>query len=357
MSSRTDTPRVGVALIGAGMIAQTHVSALSSARKRVWLEAIVSQSPNRAEHLAEFYAGDTPVFTSELSVVLENPDVQVVIVATPPSVRIELIEALAQAGKHILLEKPVARTVDEAVQVVEICERARVMLGVVFQHRMRASSKAAARHIESGALGALGVVEIAVPLWRDQSYYDALGRGTYSRDGGGVLITQAIHTIDLALSLVGPVASVQAMTATTRLHTMESEDFAVAGLRFFSGAVGSLVASTAMFPHRRESITLHFEYGSLFLSDGPMTISWRNGRIEQEPAVKVSEGEDGPVIAKHELHQAVIEDFIDAVRLNRQPIANGCTALNSHRLIEAIEASSRSGKPVSVKRSPDTVHV
>jgi len=102
-------------------------------------------------------------------------------------------------------------------------------------------------------------------LWRAQSYYDKLDRGSDARDGGGVLITQAIHTIDLALSLVGPVARVQAMTATTPLHEMEAEDFAVAGLQFVSGAVGSLVASTAMFPHGCETITVHCRHGSLRL--------------------------------------------------------------------------------------------
>jgi predicted dehydrogenase len=111
-------------------------------------------------------------------------------------------------------------------------------------------------------LGALGYAEIAVPWWREQSYYDEPGRGTYARDGGGVLISQAIHTIDLALSLTGPVAEVQAMTATTRFHAMEAEDVAVAGLRFANGAVGSLTASTASFPGGAEWIRLHFERAS-----------------------------------------------------------------------------------------------
>ena len=271
------------------------------------------------------------------------------IVATPPSVRIELIEVLAQAGKHILLEKPVARTADEAVQVIEICERAGVKLGVVFQHRMRASSKAAAQQISSGALGKVGLVEVAVPLWREQSYYDTLGRGTYSRDGGGVLITQAIHTINLALSLTGAVSSVQAMTATTPLHEMESEDFSVAGLHFASGAVGSLVASTAVFPHRRETIALHCEHGSLHLGADAMDIYWRDGSCERDTLEKDTAGEDGPIIAKFESHQAVIEDFIDSVSSSRTPMVSGREALRSHRLIEAIETSSRLGAPVRVK--------
>ncbi|ASJ71243.1 Gfo/Idh/MocA family protein [Granulosicoccus antarcticus] len=343
MTQLTETPRVGVALIGAGMIAPTHVAALSAARTRVRLETIVSRRPERAHYLAELYAGPPPLFTSELSAVTQNPDVQIVIVATPPSVRIELIETLAKAGKHILLEKPVARTVDEARQVVQICEREGVTLGVLFQHRMRASSKAAAKLLASGALGKQGLIEIAVPLWREQSYYDELERGTYARDGGGVLITQAIHTIDLALSLTGPVSRVQAMSATTPLHQMEAEDFAVAGLHFSSGAVGSLVASTATFPHGRETITLNCEHGTLRLGADTLDISWRDGRCEQATPGTEHAGEDGPVIVKYEWHQAVIEDFIEAVQQGRAPMVTGREALDSHRLIEAIEQSSSGG--------------
>lgn len=350
MTDKLTTPLVGVALIGAGMIAARHVEAISAARTRIRLDAIVSQHPERATHLAKHYAGSAPFFTSDLSSITKDPGVQVVIVATPPSVRIELIEMLAQAGKHILLEKPVARTTAEAVQVVDICERAGVALGVVFQHRMRASSIAARQLVASGTLGKLGLVEIAVPLWREQSYYDELDRGTYARDGGGVLITQAIHTIDLALSLAGAVSQVQAMTATTPLHKMESEDFAVAGLRFTSGAVGSLVASTATFPHGRETITLHCENGSLYLGADALDIFWRDGRRERNTGDSRSAVEDAPTNVKNQLHQAVIEDFIDAIQLNREPMVSGRAALISHQLIEAVESSSRLGTPVQVRQ-------
>jgi hypothetical protein len=112
----------------------------------------------------------------------------------------------------------VGRTLAEAEEVVAICEAAGVPLGVVFQHRMREASQAAHALVQGGSLGALGLAEISVPWWREQAYYDEPGRGTYARDGGGVLISQAIHTIDLALTLTGPVASVQAMTGTSRLH-------------------------------------------------------------------------------------------------------------------------------------------
>ncbi|WP_417607393.1 Gfo/Idh/MocA family protein [Primorskyibacter flagellatus] len=345
-----DEQRIGVALIGAGMIAKTHVAALSAAGDRVRLVAVVSTRPERAEHLADQYDGAAPLFTSDLSKVTDDPAIRIVIVATPPSVRIQLIETLAKAGKHILLEKPVARTLDEAVQVVEICESAGVTLGVLFQHRVRSPSKAAAQRIASGAFGKLGHVEIAAPLWRDQSYYEELGRGTYARDGGGVLLTQAIHTIDLALSLTGPVASVQAMTATTPLHRMEAEDFAVAGLRFASGAIGSLVASTASFPQRKEMIALHFEHASLRLGTDMLEVLWRDGRIDDEPVAIGSAGDTGPIVNNHEWHQGMIEDFVNAVQENRPPVVTGRAALACHRLIDAIERSSRDGCPVDIRQ-------
>lgn len=344
----TDTalpPPLGVALIGAGMIGPSHVAALSAMGAQVQLRTVVTRTPQNATCLAQHYAGPTPLFTADLAQVTGDPAIQMAIVATPANVRLDLIAALAQAGKHILLEKPVARTTPEARQVVDICEAAGVTLGVVFQHRMRASSRAAARHVAAGLFGRLGHVEIAAPLWRPQSYYDTLGRGTYDRDGGGVLITQAIHTIDLALSLTGPVTQVQAMTATTPLHRMEAEDLAVAGLRFANGAVGSLVASTASFPHGAETVTLHYERASMRLGREALQISWREDVID--PPV-LDAGDAGRVVAKHEWHQGVITDFVTALHTGRPPLVTGRQALAAHQLIDAIETSSRSQRAVAV---------
>ncbi len=345
---KSDEDPFDVALIGAGMIAKTHVAALSALQDTARLRAIVSRHPVRALPLAAQYAGNRPELTSDLEAVAANPNIHLAIVATPPSIRHEVIEVLVKAGKHILLEKPVGRSIEEAQEVVEICKHAGVALGVLFQHRMRASSIAAARLVADGDLGKLGLVEIEVPLWRDQSYYDELGRGTYARDGGGVMLTNAIHSIDLALSLTGPIASVQAMTATTFLHQMEAEDFAVAGLKFACGAAGSFVASTAMYPHRTEVIRLHFERASLRIDKNALEIDWRDGRHE----LTGQTGNDQAIAplsgGRHEWHQAVIEDFIDAVATGRKPMVTGHEALVSQEVIAAIELSSRSGRSVDL---------
>lgn len=344
-ADENNTDVFGLALIGAGMIAERHVMALSAMGGRARLIAIMSRHPERAKNLASSYEGSPPLFTSDLSEITGNPEVQIVVVATPPNVRIDLITKLAAAGKHILLEKPVARNVEEALEVAKVCERAGVKLGVLFQHRMRESSLRAKQILESGTLGLPGHIEIAVPLWRAQSYYDELQRGTYARDGGGVLITQAIHTIDLVLSLAGPVSRVQAMIATTPLHQMESEDLAVAGLHFESGAVGSFVASTATYPHGRETIIFHCQNGSMKIDAEAVEIAWRTGDIERYPSLPKN-GSTLVATPKHKWHQKVIEDFIDAVLQDRDPMVTGTRALDSHRLIEAIEVSSRDGVAV-----------
>lgn len=350
MARTADQQRVKVALIGAGMIAKTHIAALSATQEKITLKAIITRRPDAARPLSDQYEGPPPVISSDLTSVATDPEITVAIVATPPSARKEIIATLARSGTHILLEKPVGRNPQEALEVVEICEREGVTLGVLFQHRMRAPSSAVARHIASGELGKLGVVEIAVPLWRDQSYYDEPGRGSYARDGGGVLITNAIHSIDLALSFTGPVTEVNAMTATSTLHQMEAEDFAVAGLRFACGAVGSLTASTAVFPHRTEVIRLHYEHASLKLEKNELEVNWRNGQKtvitqQQPPNTKASQS-----AGKHQWHQNVIEDFIDAIKAKRNPMVTGREALISHELITAIETSSKTGKPVKLPR-------
>ena len=338
------------AIIGAGMVAGTHVAAIA-AGKAVRLAAICSRGTKRAEALAAKATEQTgaPVAaTTDLAAIAGDVSIDFAIILTPPNARAEVIRPLAEAGKHILLEKPMGRSAEEAREVVRICRAAGVTLGVVFQHRMRAASVAAARLIASGDLGALGLAEITVPWWRDQAYYDEPGRGSYERDGGGVLISQAIHTIDLALSLTGPVRSIRAMAATTRFHQMESEDIVTAGLEFANGAVGSMVASTASFPGGAEAITLHFDKASLHLASGQLLVRWRDGREEVLGAAAGTGGGADPMAFTHEWHQGIIEDFAEAITLGRDPVVTGEAALPAHDLIDAAIRSARSGRPEEI---------
>lgn len=344
-----DFPRKSVALIGAGMVAKTHLAALADS-PCADLHCIVARSPKKAQALLDDMSASVPdgAAVVDLPAAVGNDAIDFAIVLTPPNARAEIIRPLAEAGKHILLEKPMGRNASEAREVVEICEAAGVSLGVVLQHRMRESARAARDLIENGTLGALGLVEIAVPWWRDQSYYDEPGRGTYERDGGGVLISQAIHTLDLALYLAGPVALVQAMATTTRFHEMESEDFVTAGLTFKNGAVGSLVASTASYPGGAESIRLHFDNASLTLEGGALDVRWRDGRHEVIGVAAGTGGGADPMAFTHDWHQAVIDDFAASLETGRPPAITGRDALAVHELIDAIVTSAKQSTPTEV---------
>ncbi len=334
-------PKTAV-LIGAGMVARTHVAACLEA-SNTDLIGIQSRSGHRAEALASEVTDRRLRVYSDLAEVAADPGVDFAIVLTPPNARADIVRPLAEAGKHILLEKPVGRNADEAREVIQICQDANVRLGIVFQHRMRAASLAAAKLVASHSFGPLGLAEIAVPWWREQAYYDEPGRGTYGRDGGGVLISQAIHTIDLALSLTGTVKSVRAMAKTTRFHQMEAEDFVVAGLEFTSGAIGSLTASTASFPGSAESITLHFDDASLHLESGKLQITWRDGQEEVLGEDAATGGGADPMAFTYAWHQSVIEDFSNALTTGRAPAIPGEAALPAHDLIDAITRAAKTG--------------
>ncbi len=202
-------------------------------------------------------------------------------ILTPPGTHLELVQRFAAAGKQILLEKPIERSTERAKALVEAAEAAGIKLGVVLQHRFREASEALAARLAAGALGKLAAANVICPWWRPQSYYDEPGRGTLARDGGGVLITQAIHTLDLLLSLTGPVAEVAAITGTTALHRMATEDFAGAGLRFANGALGALLATTAAFPGFPERIELIGTHATAVLAAGVLTLHQPMGETEK----------------------------------------------------------------------------
>ena len=201
LGKNTDQRR-GIGVIGLGMASLPHGKSLAALDRRVVVHGVFSPSAERRRRFSERFSMPD---VDHVEAIIDNPAIDAVILLTPPNARLELVEALAARGKHILMEKPVERTTDAATGIVERCEAAGVRLGIVFQHRFRDASLALKRSIEAGGLGDLQAVQLTVPWWRPQSYYDEPGRGSYARDGGGVLISQAIHSLDLMLSLTGPV--------------------------------------------------------------------------------------------------------------------------------------------------------
>jgi predicted dehydrogenase len=338
--------KFGIGLIGTGMVAPTHARALADLSDRVEVRGVFARDAvRRAAFAGEFAIPEAP----SLEALRDDAGLDAVIVLTPANARAEITAMFAGAGKHILMEKPVERTSKAAEAIVGTCARAGVTLGIVFQHRFRECSLKLKEMLDEGALGAISTVQLTVPWWRPQSYYDVPGRGTLARDGGGVLISQAIHSLDLMQSLAGPVAEVQAIAGTSRLHRMETEDFVAGGLVFASGALGSVMATTASYPGKPEVLVFDCEKATATLASGVLAIEWQDGRAETHGDASGTGGGADPMAFPHAWHQGVIADFVDAVTTGRPPAIPGEEALRDHYLIDALLASAKEKRAVRVK--------
>lgn len=341
------TPPLNAVLIGLGMVADMHVAAIKATGGLVRLSGVCARRSDAARAFAQRHGG-LRVYT-DIDAILADKAVDFIILATPPDARQAYVDACARAGLPILMEKPIERDHARARTLVETCEAANVPLGIVLQHRMRPAAGSLAKRIAHGDLGQIATVDVRIPWWRDQSYYNAPGRGTFDRDGGGVLITQAIHTLDLMLRLCGPVATVQGLVATSALHTLEAEDFAGALLTLRSGASGTIMASTTHFPGGTESITLNGTLASAVLSADNLRIHRHDGRVEETGSSGGTGGGADPMAFSSDWHQAVIEDFAKSLAEGRPPAITGRSALGAHALIDAIIASSRSGTRIAAE--------
>lgn len=334
-------------LIGLGMVSHTFADAFKNA-STVTLGLVYARTPAGRTAFLERHPTLGAHEVGSVEEIAQDPSLDFVIVTTPPNARLEIIQTLAAAGKPILMEKPVERGLAAATRIVEICEAANVPLGIVFQHRARPGVAELRAQLDS--LGPMMAVEASIPWWRPQSYYNEPGRGTYARDGGGVLLTQAIHPIELMLSFTGPVTDVIAMTTTTGLHQMESEDFVSAGLTFANGAVGQLFASTASFPGGGETLCFHCRDGSARLQAGHLQIDRHDGTSETLGQASTSGAGADPMAFTSDWHRAMIEDFATSLRAGRPPMVPGREALRVHALIDALERSGRSGTRVPLTK-------
>jgi UDP-N-acetyl-2-amino-2-deoxyglucuronate dehydrogenase len=338
--------KIGIAVVGVGMAAKPHALALKDLEDVLEVRGVYSRSQDARSNFCQTY--NFPE-SSDLDALAQDPRVDALLLITPPDARSEIVSLFASHGKHILSEKPLERTVENAEDIVKTCITAGVSLGVVFQHRFRSASENLLDMFHRGSFGAIHVIRAEVPWWRDQEYYDEPGRGSYDRDGGGVLISQAIHTLDLMLQMSGPVTSVQAMCARTPFHQMEAEDVVAGAFKFENGAIGSVFASTASFPGGAESLTFECEKASLNLKAGVLKVDWRDGQSQSFGEKAQTGGGADPMAFPYEWHKSLIADFVDAIKMGRQPRVTGIQALAVHRLIRAIEISSREGRQIALK--------
>ena len=336
---------LGIAIVGLGMASKPHVAALSQLENDgvIKVHGVFVRSP---EKIAVTLAEQNWRYLESIDEIIKNRNIDAVIVLTPPNARQKYVQSFAKAGKHLLIEKPIERTLSVAVSMVKYCENSNVFLGVVFQHRYRDGSKKLRDLVDQNSLGTLQLVNARIPWWRDQSYYDGPGRGTFERDGGGVLISQAIHTLDLMLVFTGQVEEVQALTATSDAHSMEAEDFASAGLKFSCGAVGSVMATTSLYPGGQESLEFVFSKGTATLTGGALSIKWRDGQIDDYKEESETGGGADPMAFPSDWHRLLISDFVAAVSSGIEPEVTGKEALKVHRLIDGIVRSANEGRRI-----------
>lgn len=330
--------RIGVGIVGLGLAAKPHALALNDLRDRVQVIGGYSPTASRRAQFAATYA--LPVVDS-LEALLEDARVQAIIVLTPPRTHAELALKAAHAGKHVLLEKPMDVTYASAKSLADQVAATGRALGIVFQFRFRPGALVLRDLLSKGALGELLSVSAAVRWWRSAQYYAEPGRGMLARDGGGVLITQAIHTLDLMLSLAGPVSRVAALCRTSPLRSMDTEDIACATLQFANGAVGVVDATTAAYPGFPERIEITGTLGTAVLEAEKLTVQIQGQATQTVDGSLAGGGGADPMAFSHEPHKKLIENFLAAATTGGEPHASGRSALAVHALIDAMLASAR----------------
>ncbi len=347
MSGGRRRDKTRIAVVGLGMALKPHLEALRDLSHRVEIAACYAPSPARRE---AFRAAHSLPVASDLDAVLDDATIDAVLLLTPPNTHLELVERAAAAGKHVLLEKPVEVSLVRARRAVEAMERAGLRLGIVLQHRFRNASRRLAGLVSQGELGPLVSGSAWIRWWRPPEYYAEPGRGMKARDGGGVLMTQAIHTLDLFQSLTGPISHVAAFAATSPLRAIDTEDIAAAAVRFANGAIGSIDATTVSYPGFPERIELACRDATAVIEGETLEVRYKDGRHVRETGGENRSGGADPMAFSHDAHKALISDFLDALDQGRAPLVGGREALRVHALIEAILESSATGRVVEISR-------
>ena len=324
-----------VGLIGGGNISETHARA-ARAISRVEIAAVYGTNFEKVRRLCRDHGG-TPF--EDFSAFLTHRPMDLVIIGSPSGLHARQGIAAAEQGLHVLTEKPVDISTRRADELIEVADRARVKLGVIFQDRMKPHIRQWKDWIDHGVLGKPLLVDARVKWYRPPEYYrNSRWRGTLELDGGGALINQGIHTIDLLLWLLGEVSRVQAQTAT-ELHSIEAEDTATAILEFSSGTLGLFHATTAAYPGYARRVEISGTAGTVILEhDQIIAADLRKAPDEGARMAPRDENQSASsaTVSDFRGHQAVIEDFLSAIQKNTLPACDGREGRRSLALVEAI---------------------
>jgi len=351
---------VGFGIIGCGMIAQFHCRAVEEIRGAKVVGCYDMYAP-AADRLAKEWGCRAH---HRLRTMLADDAVDVVTICTPSGAHLEPAVAAATAGKHVIVEKPLEITLRRCDRIIEACGRAGVVLSTIFPSRFHESAQLMKKAVERGRFGRLTLGDAYVKWFRTQQYYDSgAWRGTWKLDGGGALMNQAIHSVDLLTWLMGPVADLSARSATLAHERIQVEDTAVASLRFANGALGSIEATTAAFPGFLKKIELHGSEGTAVMEEEDIKV-WdfrRKTRADQTlrermaGKTKTGGGAADPSAIGHHGHLLQFKDVLKAIKKGTNPLIDGPEARRSVEIILAIYKAAETGRTVSLPLKNDPV--
>jgi predicted dehydrogenase len=356
----THDQRLRFGVVGCGVIGTIHARAIESLED-ARLVAVADIDEPRAERLGSAYGAQ--VF-GNLELMLDGVELDVVNVCTPSGMHGEQAISAMRWGRHVIVEKPIEIQLPRIDHMLREQQRARVKLAVISQHRIDPASVRVHELAEQGVLGRLIEGNAHVLWWRSQEYYDSAGwRGTWALDGGGVLMNQSIHSIDLLCWFLGPVSGVQAYSGTLA-HRMETEDVAVAVLRFASGALGTIAATTAAYPGVTTRVEIFGDKGSAIIENDRLAylhvpgddpeVQAEHGAAWAPAAASGSAGATSdPAAVAADTHALQIQDMIRAIREDGEPMVDGRKARHPVAVILAVYESGRTGREVAVSDWPE----
>ena len=346
--------KLGFAVVGAGVIGRVHCHALRHLPDTAELLVVADNNPERAAALAAEFG--IPDSTTDIDALLARTDIDAVTICTPSGLHADLAVAALDAGKHVVVEKPIDISLEAADRIIDAEKRSGKKVTVISQHRFDKSTEKVLESIRAGNLGTITSAIASHSWWRGQTYYDSGDwRGTWALDGGGAIMNQTVHTINLLVTAVGTPVEVFAHTACLAHERIEVEDTAAAVVKFASGALGIIHGTTAAYPGLDASLRIFGSKGSAVIANDELVFFHEN--VGPAPEVKMSEGTGlnqvtdefklGPAdLGLGEAHQRQLADFIDAVQNDRAPRVGTTDARTSLAVILALYQSARTGLPV-----------
>ena len=336
---------MNVGMIGTGAIANMHARAYANIGFRLRVCTDINEAAGRSfaeKHGAEF----VPAYQQ----VCRHPEVDYVDVCTFPDFRLEPVELCAAAGKHIQVQKPMATNLETGRRMIETARRAGIVLGVVSQHRFDDASLFLSRALAAGRLGKLLQCDCYVKWYRSAQYYSRPIKGSWKTEGGGALMNQAIHQVDIMRWLAGPVKEVFGMWQVGALHKIESEDVVSAVLRYASGATGVIQASTAFWPGYTERTEFHGTKGTAVIAGDKLTV-WDVQDDSGDPApvsLPSTSGSSDPMAIPLDPFERQFRDFGEAIATGRKPLVSGEEGYQALEVVDAVYRSCRSAEKVTV---------